>query len=496
MGSLILPDKNVFEAVLDALPDRLYLLDEHLRIEWSNTSGRATGSEVEGEPCYRRILASQDPCSDCATRRALESGRPEVVELSVADETGETRYYLVTAVPLAGHGGTHGDGVLVAEVVRDITGRRHAEEEVRRVSDFNAAIIENAPVAIFTIDKSGTFLSVNPALEELSGLGARAAEKLLRFNWIENPFTVRSGLAEYMKRGLEGEPFVLWDFPFKTYRGDKSQYIHFRGVPLRRKDRSVEGLLCIIEDSTERVKAQAQLMQEAKMSAVGLLATATAHELNNPLATLVAHSELACEAMEGRVDGLVEADLEEVRGYMEVVQRQAFRCKKIVHDLFGLLFREQSEDGQTNVNEILDSIVATKEELRQRGIRVTRLFGANHEVKKGDASSLRQVFGNLIQNAIDASHGQTGAEIWIRTRLDNDGLTVEVEDNGVGIPDAIATHIFEPFFTTKKSSKGMGMGLKICDELLRKMGGHISMEQRQTGGTLFRVRFPAMRGDR
>jgi len=298
----ILPDKKVLEAVLDALPDRLYLLNEHLQVEWSNRRGRGqkrriTASKAERGACYRRILTSEHPCSDCATRKAFASGRTETVELSVTDKAGEMRHYLITAVPLNGPVGKLRETWLVAEVIQDITGQRRAEEELRRVSDFNATIIENAPVAIFTIDKNGTFLSVNPPLGDLSGPGAKAAEKLLRFNWIENPFTIRSGLADHMKRGLKGEPFVLWDFPFKTYRGDKSQYIHFRGVPLSRKDGSVEGLLCIIEDSTERVKAQAQLMQEAKMSAVGLIATATAHELNNPLATLVAHSELACELM-------------------------------------------------------------------------------------------------------------------------------------------------------------------------------------------------------
>ena len=349
------------------------------------------------------------------------------------------------------------------------------------MSDFNAAIIKNAPVAIFTIDKNGRFLSVNPALEALSGLGSRAEEKLLRFNWIENPYTIRSGLADHIRRGLKGEPFVLWDFPFKTYRGDKSQYIHFRGMPLKDKDGSVEGLLCIIEDSTERVRAQAQLMQEAKMSAVGLLATATAHELNNPLATLVAHSELACELMQGATGTLSDTDLSELRGYMEVVQKHAFRCKEIIQDLFGLLWRDGNEEGQTSVNELLDNIISTKEELQRRGICLTRAFDTNLPVAEGDPSALRRVFGNLIQNAIDASHGGNGAEIWVRTSLENDEVVVEIEDNGVGIPDSIAHHIFEPFFTTKRSSKGMGLGLKICEDLLRKMGGHVEIETAAAG---------------
>jgi two-component system, NtrC family, C4-dicarboxylate transport sensor histidine kinase DctB len=80
--------------------------------------------------------------------------------------------------------------------------------------------------------------------------------------------------------------------------------------------------------------------------------------------------------------------------------------------------------------------------------------------------------------------------MWLRTILENHDVVVEIEDNGVGIPDSIVNHIIEPFFTTKRSSKGMGLGLKICENLLRKMGGYVEMRQRQPGGSIFRVRLP------
>ncbi len=120
------------------------------------------------------------------------------------------------------------------------------------------AIIENAPVAIFTLDKKGRFTSVNPALAELSGLGDRAAEKLLGFNWLTNSFTIKSGLAKHIRKGLKGEPFQLWDFPFITYKGDRSIYMDFKGVPLRGRTGDIDGLLCIIEETTDRVKTRAK----------------------------------------------------------------------------------------------------------------------------------------------------------------------------------------------------------------------------------------------
>ena len=238
-----------------------------------------------------RSLTGESDVTIAPLVKTFESGKIEIAEIK-SPAGDEHRHFLATAVPLGRH--LTDDTHLVVEMVQDITASKQVEEQLRRISELNSAIIENAPVAIFTIDKNGMFLSVNPALGTLSGLGAQASEKLLGFNWLRNRYTINCGLADYIKKGLEGEAFALWDFPFANYRGE-SQYMHFRGVPLRTKDGTVEGLLCIIEETTERVRISAQLMQEGKMSAVGRLATAIAHELNNPLATLVAHAELACD---------------------------------------------------------------------------------------------------------------------------------------------------------------------------------------------------------
>ena len=113
---------------------------------------------------------------------------------------------------------------------------------------------------------------------------------------------------------------------------------------------------------------------------------------------------------------------------------------------------------------------------------------------KGDPNALRQVFTNIIQNALDAMEAQTRGEIGIRTSLADKRVLIEIEDNGAGIPEAIARHIFEPFFTTKRSSKGMGLGLTICHDLVKKMGGTIEMERGQAGGSLFRIGIPASGG--
>jgi PAS domain S-box-containing protein len=144
-------------------------------------------------------------------------------------------------------------------MVKNITGPKRAANELQRLNDFNAAIIDNAPVAIFTLDRDGIFTSVNPALATVSGLGKEVEKKLLGFNWLKNPYTVRTGLADHIAQGLKGKAFELRDFPFNTFRGDRPHYIDFKGVPLRGKKGEVEGLLCLVEETTDRVNLERSL---------------------------------------------------------------------------------------------------------------------------------------------------------------------------------------------------------------------------------------------
>ena len=109
---------------------------------------------------------------------------------------------------------------------------------------------------------------------------------------------------------------------------------------------------------------------------------------------------------------------------------------------------------------------------------------------RADASALRQVLLNVITNAIDAVQGKASATIALRTYVDDRSVKVECEDNGMGIPDAIADKIFEPFFTTKELGKGIGLGLALCYDLLGKMGGRIEAESKPGKGATFRITLP------
>lgn len=374
--------------------------------------------------------------------------------------------------------------------VEDITEKKKVERELARLHHFNTAIIENAPVAIFTIDMQGKFMSVNPALANLSGLGRETEDKLVGFNWLENPYTVRCGLAEYIRKGLKGEPFQLWDFAFMNYRGDRNIFMDFKGVPLKGKDGEIEGLLCIIEETTERVKTRAKLMQEVKMATIGRLSAGIAHELNNPLGTLVAYAERASNYLES-IDNsyLRQFEVEKIKGYLNIIDEEAFRCKRVVSDILNIPKKEGHEITRVDIERLLDTILE-RVSVENPDMGITREAEALLPLIPGDMSILRQVFVNLISNAVDALEGRMDAQLWIRTALRNNRIIIEVEDNGIGIPDTIIEKIFEPFFTTKESKKGIGLGLSLCHDFVKGMGGTIEVHSRPASGATFIVSLP------
>jgi len=368
--------------------------------------------------------------------------------------------------------------------------RKKRDDEFLRLSEFNKAIISHAPVAIFTLDKDGVFTSVNPALGTISGLGRDARRKLIGFNWLKNSYTIKSGLAAHITRALEGEPFQLWDFPFITFDGDRNNFLDFKGVPIKAKDGTIEGLLCIIEETTDRVETRARLMQEARKSAVGRLATGIAHELNNPLATLVAHVELAANCLKS-LDASPpdKARLEELRDYLSVIEAQAFRCKDVMGSILSLPWKEGLEIAEIDINGLLDGIIESTYAGKSEA-RIVREFSPLPPVR-GNASALRQVFLNLISNACDAVEGRMDATIRVATSAPGKDVIVRVQDNGNGIPSAILKTIFEPFFTTKESKQGAGLGLSLCREFLTHAGGSVRAESRPGRGSTFVVTLPA-----
>jgi len=228
---------------------------------------------------------------------------------------------------------------------------------------------------------------------------------------------------------------------------------------------------------------QFQLVQAAKMSALGQLVSGVAHELNNPLSVIVGYGQLL----------LAREVPTSVLRPIELMVSQADRMAKIVRNL--LLFARQrpSERTTVNLNDVMEQTLALRiNQLTVSGIAVEKKFIRGLPPVLADPHQLEQVFLNLLLNAEQAMlEGKTGGRIILNTNVSRDARTVsaEVIDDGPGIPQDALPHVFEPFFTTKTVGSGTGLGLSVSYGIVEEHGGHLTVESRP-GRTVFRLELP------
>jgi signal transduction histidine kinase len=237
----------------------------------------------------------------------------------------------------------------------------------------------------------------------------------------------------------------------------------------------------------ERRAMQDQLIISERMASLGTLAAGVAHEINNPLAVVLANLDFALE-------GLVDPDRVEA---LREARDAAERVRLIVRDLKILSRPTEENRGPVDVRRVLDATIRmAHNEIRHRA----ELVRVDGEVPLVDASEARlgQVFLNLIINAAQAIPVGSARSHTIRVVTSTDArgnVVIDVSDTGGGIEEAHRAHVFEPFFTTKPVGVGTGLGLSICHRIVTSLGGTLSFESVKGEGTTFRTTLPAARED-
>lgn len=250
------------------------------------------------------------------------------------------------------------------------------------------------------------------------------------------------------------------------------------------------GLVRDLEVSLQELKeAQARLVQSARLSAMGELAAAVAHQINNPLTTIVLDTEL-----------LLEIEPPDTRNYevLSAISRAGKRAAGVVRRLLAMA-RPIAADAARSHIDVLDTIndvaALVRPHIEREGMRlITQLPNERFPNVLAVPGELNDVWLNLILNAHDAVVGRAGPEIGVTAAYDPQTPYIEVSvwDNGPGIPTELVNEIFKPFFTTKPPGEGTGLGLHICRQVVDRIGGVISV-QTSPSGTRFMVRLPIIR---
>ena len=247
----------------------------------------------------------------------------------------------------------------------------------------------------------------------------------------------------------------------------------------------------LVRDVSERRKVDdqsrdlhQQLLQADKMAALGQTISGVAHELNNPLATILSWAERLAER---------QLDASSHKG-AEVILGEAERAARIVRNLLTFARKRQSTRAMVDVNDVArDTLGLRAHDLRVTHISVATQFAAELPAVFADAHQIQQVLLNLIINAEQAMRASSGAgALRLRTAHDaeRESIVIEIQDNGPGVPPETRSRIFDPFFTTKGVGQGTGLGLTVAYAIVQEHGGKIELESPPEGGALFRVELP------
>lgn len=261
-----------------------------------------------------------------------------------------------------------------------------------------------------------------------------------------------------------------------------ARVFNLSGFPLT--GRSSGTIVLAFDDLTEKRRLQDQLIQAEKMSAIGQLIAGVAHDLNNPLASVIGFADYLVEGSLPAPERMVEP--------LRAIQQEAQRAANIVRNLLSFARKQEHQHRPIPIRRVLEAtLLLLKNQLMASKVDANLEIAPNLPDVTIDPNQVQQVFLNLINNAAQAIQASgTGTEITVRAVPWLDGVAVVVEDDGPGIPPELRERVFEPFFTTKPEGEGTGLGLAICQGIIREHGGHITLSERLGGGAVFRIELP------
>ncbi len=242
----------------------------------------------------------------------------------------------------------------------------------------------------------------------------------------------------------------------------------------------------------ELVEKGRELVQASKMASIGQLAGGVAHEINNPLASMLGWAQLGQEMIEKKKAKAEEKEcLNTIKRYLQTIVHGVRRCRVVTESLLKISRQmDLSETVLVDINQVIeDTFVLIQYQTRFRNIEIKKIFASDLPKLKVNLGQLQQVFSDLISNAALAM--PKGGKLSIITS-NKDGKFAEVKiiDTGCGIPGEHLDKVFDPFFTTRKTGQGMGLGLSVAYGIIKQHGGIIEVESKEGFGSTFTVRLP------
>jgi len=409
----------------------------------------------------------------------------------VLQAKGETMHVHVTLFPVIEDGeaaGLYGLMEDTTELFESAQKLHRVDEQLTETQTYLREVLENSRDMIFLTDPRGLLLSFNS--------GAEQALAYSRDEVVGTPaHTLCASPGEFEKlfaTALRDGHAVAYEAELRS-RDRRAVICNISLTLIKGPDGRAQEMVCLCRDITTRVRLKNDLIRSERLAAVGQMASGVAHEINNPLAVIDTIGGLVEETLRDEGDRLSPETREILTRAMQRLHAQVQRCTTITHSLLGFVRNAQRGMSEIDLHALIDeSLNVLVTELRRSGTEVNRHFQPDLPHFRSDPTMLQQVFVNLFKNAVDAMEAVPGRAslLEITTAADGAQVTVQIQDNGVGIAPEDRDRIFDLFHTIKPVGRGTGLGLAIVHDILFRLGGSIRVASEPGRWARFIVTLP------
>ncbi|UQR65855.1 PAS domain S-box protein [Bradyrhizobium sp. C-145] len=463
-------------------------------LEWSEMSKRLfglAGDDAVSHDLFLSLLAPSDRDRVLqGIERSSENGAGFDVSFKVGGPSGKGQWIRARAGVIRDDSGSprHLSGIFL-----DINEERHLEEALRSQENHLRSILETVPDAMIVIDSRGIMQLFSSAAERLFGYSRQEAigrnvsilmpepdqsrhdSYIVRYLKTNDPHIIGIGRIVTGKR-RDGTTFPMHLSVGQTQRGGE---LYFTGF---------------VRDLTEHQQTQARLQQlqselvhVSRLTAMGEMASALAHELNQPLAAISNYMKGSRRLLAGSVD----PNTTKIESALDRASEQALRAGQIIRRLRDFVSRGESEKRIESLSKLIEEAGALGlAGAREQNVQLRFNLDPKADLVLADRVQVQQVLVNLFRNALEAMAKSPQRELVVANKpVADDMIEVEVSDTGSGFQDDVIPNLFQTFFTTKET--GMGVGLSISRSIIEAHGGRMWAESNASGGATFRFTLPA-----
>ncbi len=485
-GQLTFESETAGLAWTNSLKDGLYIISKDHRIVFMNQTLVDLVGDHVGEVCYEALFDRQSPCP-WSVMDKMEEG--DVCFIQEYRLPNSSRIFQVRSIPIKLEDGSIGK----LGHLKDITETRKLELEVEEFAGRQRAIedaADRAELGIFILqDHEGLEAGLRYANQAFSRITGYQSDELMNkgLAHLVHPESLQETMRRHrrLQRGesldqafeiemirKDGMPITIYgSFAFSLHEG-KAATIGF------------------LRDITERKKGEKALWRSQRLASIGRLAAEIAHEMNNPLTSVLTFCKLANSILQQ--DPFPEGRVSELRNYIAYLNSETERCANISRNLLDFSRQSEIEIRDNDIHEILDktlTILSHRAGLDEIVIHTD--YAAELPYLSCDFKRLQQAFINIFWNAIEAM--PQGGTLSVATKFNQemDRIEIQVTDTGLGISEDEMDRIFEPFFTTKADGKGVGLGLSVAYGIIRQHQGEIHIQSKVDEGTQFTIQLPS-----